>query len=72
MITFRIWLVELPVAAANYFGLMQRVYEPRWGALRAHQIGMTTRILIIVGLAYVLLHHVGEYSASDLLEAGAF
>jgi hypothetical protein len=72
MITFRIWLVELPVAAANYFVLMQRVYEPRWGALRAHQAGMTTRIAVIVVLAYVLLDHVGDYSAPELLMAGAF
>jgi hypothetical protein len=72
MITFRIWLVELPVAAANYFVLMQRVYEPRWGTLRAHQIGMTTRILVILGLAYVLLDRVGDPTALELLGAGAF
>lgn len=72
MITFRIWLVELPIAAANYFVLMQRVYEPRSGALRAHQIGMTTRIAVIVGLAYALLDHVGDYTAPDLVVAGLF
>lgn len=72
MITFRIWLVELPIAAANYFVLMQRVYEPRWGALRAHHIGMTARIAVIIGLAYVLLDHVGDYTAVELLGAGAF
>jgi hypothetical protein len=32
MITFRIWLVELPIAAVNYFVLMRRVYEPRWAS----------------------------------------
>ena len=72
MITFRIWLVELPAAALNYFVLMRRIYEPRWGALRAHQIGMTTRIVLIIGLAYVLLDHVGDYSESELFAAGAF
>ena len=60
MITFRIWLLELPVAAVDYFALMKRVYEPRWGALRAHQIGMTTRLVIIAALTYVLLRHLGK------------
>jgi hypothetical protein len=72
MITFRIWLVELPIAAVNYFVLMRRVYEPRWGQLRAHQIGMATRVLIIAVLAYVVLDHVGRYTTLDLLVAGAF
>lgn len=45
MITFRLWLVEIPVAAVNGFVLMDRVYAPRVGALTAHQIGMSTRIV---------------------------
>ena len=44
MITFRVFFAELAVSAVNYFVLMRRVYEPRAGALRAHQIGMATRI----------------------------
>lgn len=71
MITFRIWLVELPIAAVNYYVLMRRIYEPRWGALRAHQIGTATRIAIIVGLAYVLLDHVGDYTDAELVATGA-
>ena len=37
MITFRIWLIEIPIAAVNAFVLMDRVYTPRIGSLRAHQ-----------------------------------
>jgi hypothetical protein len=40
MITFRVWLLEIPVAAFNAFVLMDRVYKPRAGPLRAHQIAM--------------------------------
>ena len=47
MITFRIWLCEIAVSGFNYFVLMKRVYEPRIGVLRAHRIGMTTRIIYI-------------------------
>jgi hypothetical protein len=43
MITFRVWLLEIPVAAFNAFVLMDRVLTPRTGALRAHQIAMGTR-----------------------------
>ena len=44
MITFRIWLIEIPIAAVNAFVLMDRVYTPRIGSLHAHQIAMATRI----------------------------
>lgn len=33
MITFRVWLVELPVAALNAFVLMDRLYAPRVAAV---------------------------------------
>ena len=47
MITFRVWFCEIAVSGFNYFVLMNRVYEPRVGELRAHRIGMTTRIVYI-------------------------
>lgn len=72
MITFRVWFVELAASAVNYFVLMRRLYEPRWGALRAHQIGMATRMAYIVAFAYLILSHVPSYSNLDLLVAGAF
>lgn len=72
MITFRVWFAELAVSAVNYFVLMRRVYEPRVGVLRAHRIGMTTRICYIPVFAYVILDHVGDYTTLDLLWAGAF
>lgn len=72
MITFRVWFAELAVTAVNYFLLMKKVYEPRVGELRAHQIGMTTRITYIFVFAYIILDHVGSYTNLDLLSAGAF
>jgi hypothetical protein len=72
MITFRVWLVELPVAALNYFVLMRHVSEPRVGKLRAHQIGMSTRIVWIFVLAYFLVLFADADSTRDYLLAGAF
>lgn len=66
MYVFRVWFFEIALSGINYFVLMRRVYEPRWGGLRAHRIGMTTRIVYILGFAWALdyfakLDHVGEY-----------
>ncbi|NKQ59349.1 hypothetical protein HFP15_41585 [Amycolatopsis sp. K13G38] len=72
MLTFRVWLIELPVAGLNWFVLAERVYRPRLGELRAHQIAMTTRIVYIFALAYVLLAFAGGFTPLDTLEAGAF
>jgi len=66
----RVWLVDTLIAAFNFFVLMNLVYEPRWGALVAHQIGMSTRIVIIFVLAYLLLRHVKEYTTRDLALIG--
>jgi hypothetical protein len=49
---------------------MNLVYEPRWGALTAHQIGMSTRIVYIFVLAYLLLRYVKEYNTKDLVLVG--
>ncbi|WP_153503300.1 hypothetical protein [Cumulibacter manganitolerans] len=72
MITFRVWLIEVPVAALNAFVLMDRVYAPRLGALAAHQIAMATRIGWILVLAGVIVHFADTYAARSLLLAGAF
>ncbi len=55
MITFRVWFWEIAVSGFNYFVLMNRVYAPRVGELRAHRIGMTTRIVYIFPFAYALV-----------------
>lgn len=72
MLTFRAWLLELPLAWANYYVLVRRVYEPRVGELRAHQIGMATRIAYLPGFAYLILRLTGDYTTTDTLLAGAF
>ena len=41
---FRVWLMEILISGFNYFVLMNLVYEPGWGELAAHQIGMSTSI----------------------------
>ncbi len=51
---------------------MKRVYEPRLGPLRAHQIGMTTRIVYIVAAAAVLVSFEPHYSTLDLIYVGVF
>lgn len=72
MITFRVWLVEIPVAALNAFVLMDRVYAPRVGPLRAHQLAMGTRIAWILGLAFVIAHGADERRWLPLAFAGLF
>jgi hypothetical protein len=69
-IGIRVWLVETLIAVFNFFVLMNLVYEPRWGTLVAHQIGMSTRIVVIFILAYFLLRYVKEYNAKDLIIIG--
>lgn len=71
-IAFLLWLVELPVAAVNWFVLAQRVYRPRVGELRAHQLAMVTRMVWIVGLAYLLLRLAGSWTTAATLLAGLF
>lgn len=72
MITFRVWFIEIIVSGVNYFLLMKRVYEPRVGELRAHQIGMTTRIAYIFVFAFFLLHCSHGYTTIESLYAGGF
>jgi len=66
----RVWLIEILISGFNFFVLMNIVYEPGWGALVAHQIGMSTRIVYIFILAYLLLRFVKEYETKDLIHVG--
>ena len=66
----RVWLVEILVSGFNFFVLMNLVYEPRWGVLVAHQIGMSSRIVYISIFAYLLLRYVKKYGTKDLAHVG--
>ncbi|RDE17785.1 MAG: hypothetical protein C4K49_01045 [Candidatus Thorarchaeota archaeon] len=66
----RVWLMETLVSGFNFFVLMNLVYEPIWGPIVAHQIGMSTRIVYIFIFAYLLLRYVGKYSTMDLVRVG--
>ena len=72
MMTFRVWFVEIALSGFNYFILMNRVYEPRVGELRAHRIGMTTRIVYIFAFAYVLVRVANLDSVPEYLLAGTY
>lgn len=62
--------MEILISGFNFSVLMNLVYEPRWGALMAHQIGMSTRIVYILFLAYFLLRSVKKYETIDLIHVG--
>jgi len=66
----RVWLMEILVSGFNFFVLMNLIYEPRWGGLAAHQIGMSTRIVYIFIFAYFLLRFVKNYDDKDLIHVG--
>jgi hypothetical protein len=66
------WFLEIGLSAINFFVLINLVYEPRWGELIAHQIGMSTRIAYMFVLAYFLLRSVKQYFTKDLLIVGVF
>lgn len=66
----RVWLMEILVSGFNFFVLMDLIYEPRWGVLVAHQIGMLTRIVYIFIFAYFLLWYVKKYETKDLVHVG--
>lgn len=72
MITFRVWLIEIPLAALNAFVFMDRVYAPRVGDLRAHQWAMTTRIAWIIPLGFLIAHYADVHQTLILLCAGLF
>jgi hypothetical protein len=62
--------METLVSGFNFFVLMGLIYEPAWGELVAHQVGMTTRIVYIFIFAYLLLRYVKEYETVDLIHVG--
>jgi len=66
----RVWLMEIVVAGFNFFVLMNLIYEPAFGELVAHQIGMTTRIICIFGFAYGLVRHAKRFTTRDLMLIG--
>lgn len=66
----RVWLMETLVSGFNFFVLMNLVYEPVWGELIAHQIGMSTRIVYIFVFAYFLLRFTRKYETKDLFHVG--
>jgi hypothetical protein len=66
----RVWLMEILVSGFNFFVLMSLVYEPRWGVLVSHQIGMSSRIVYISIFAYLLLRYVKKYGTMDLVHVG--
>jgi len=72
MITFRVWFIEIAASGINYFLLMNGVYAPRVGELRAHRIGMTTRIVYIFAFAYVLVRWANIDSVPEYLLAGTY
>ena len=66
----RVWLIETIVSGFNFFVIMGLIYEPRWGELAAHQIGMSTRIVYIFVFAYFMLRYAKKYKTKDLLSVG--
>lgn len=69
-VAFRVWLTEILISGFNYFVLMGLIYEPAWGELRAHQIGMTTRIVYIFILAWLLQRYNPHHDERDLVHVG--
>ena len=62
--------METLVSGFNFFVLMGLIYEPRWGELVAHQIGMSTRIIYIFVFAYFMLRYAKKYKIKDLMVIG--
>jgi len=71
-VAFKVWLIEIIISGFNFFVLMNQIYEPLFGSLRAHQIGMTTRIIYIFILSYLLLRFVKSYTTFDSFIVGIF
>jgi hypothetical protein len=66
------WFLEIGLSFINFFVLINQVYQPRWGELTAHQIGMSTRIIYIFILAFFIVRGIKEYSTRDLFFLGLF
>ena len=70
LVAFRVWLTEIVISGVNYFFLIKLAYEPRFGELTAHEIGMTTRIVYIFLLAYLLQRYNPAHTSRDLIHVG--
>jgi hypothetical protein len=67
---FWVWVLEIAVSGFNYAVLMAKVYQPRYGELKAHQIGMITRMVYILCFAYALVYFGKLTKPSEYLLAG--
>ena len=67
---FWVWVREIAVSGFNYAVLMRRIYQPRFGELKAHQFGMTTRIVYILVFAFFLDSFARLDTPTGLLLAG--
>ena len=67
---FWVWILEITVSGFNYYFLMNKIYQPRWGKLRAHQIGMATRMGYIFIFAYFLVYFAKIKTIPEYLLAG--
>ena len=67
---FWVWVIEIAASGFNYFFLMNRVYQPKFGELKAHQIGMSVRIVYILGFAAALIHFARIDTYGNFLLAG--
>ena len=47
---FWVWVIEIAVSGFNYFFLMNRVYQPKFGEPKSHQIGMSVRMFDKYGI----------------------
>ena len=66
------WFLDVALSFFNFSVLMNLVYEPRWGGLVAHQIGLSTRIVYVFLLAFLIVRGIKEYSKRDLFILGIF
>jgi hypothetical protein len=69
---FWVWILEIAVSGFNYAVLMKRIYQPRYGELKAHQIGMTTRMGYILVFAYFLDSCARLDRPTEFLRAGFY
>ncbi len=67
---FWVWVLEIAVSGFNYVFLRNRVYQPKFGGLKAYQIGMSVRIVYILGFATGLLHFAKIDTYGNFLLAG--
>jgi len=67
---FLIFITEIAVSCFNHFIMVKKVYESRLTELRAHQIGMMTRIIYIFAFAYALDHFGKIKTINEFLLAG--